>query len=73
MVFLFKKSVYNYVISIYNGKCDANCDALCKYERWNYQMIKDWVNKDEREPIDEMVKLILSLHEIILSNCNKRT
>ena len=34
-----------------------------------YQMIKDWVNKDEREPIDEIVKLVLSLYDIILSSC----
>lgn len=37
-----------------------------------YQMIKDWVNKDEREPINEIVKLVLSLHEIILSSCNAK-
>jgi AcrR family transcriptional regulator len=35
-----------------------------------YQMIKDWINKDEREPINDMVKLVLSLYEIIISSCN---
>lgn len=27
-----------------------------------YQMFKDWVNKDNREPINDMVKLVMSLH-----------
>lgn len=27
-----------------------------------YQMFKDWVNKDDREPINDMVKLVMSLH-----------
>ena len=33
-----------------------------------YQMIKDWVNKDVREPISEIVQLILSLYDIITSS-----
>ena len=33
-----------------------------------YQMIKDWVNKDVREPISEIVQLILSLYDIISSS-----
>ncbi len=37
-----------------------------------YQMIKDWINKDVREPINEIVKLVLSLHEIILSSCTAK-
>ena len=35
-----------------------------------YQMFKNWINKDEREPINDIVKLVLSLHEALLSNCN---
>lgn len=27
-----------------------------------YQMFKDWINKDNREPINDMVKIVMSLH-----------
>lgn len=76
----FHKKLFN--LPTLNKTIDSNIQGFTTSEKnyivsfittGYYQMIKDWVNKDEREPIDEMVKLILSLHEIILSNCNKRT
>ena len=27
-----------------------------------YQMFKDWINKDNREAVDDMVKLVMTLH-----------
>lgn len=37
-----------------------------------YQMFKDWINKDVREPINDMVKLVTSLHNAFLSNFNNQ-
>lgn len=38
-----------------------------------YQIFKEWINKDMREPINDMVKLVIALHTAFITNYNTET
>lgn len=65
----FHKKIFNLpsLRNLINAKLDSFTDTEKTYiisfiTTGYYQMFKDWLNKDNREPIGDMVKLVMSLH-----------
>ena len=62
-------SLHKVIDANFQGLCPPVKNYLISFVTTGYyQMIKDWVNKDVREPISEIVQLILSLYDIISSS-----